>query len=310
MGTIRALSGYLLLVVTALGWAGAWLTAKVAAHDAPPLTVTVGRFLVAALALLPAWWVLDRRKHFRPTRREWLLLLGMSLSGIIAYTVLFLVGVALAPASDGAVITPGLAGLFAMLVAFGATRVRPGGRALLGALLSLIGVALVGLSAVKEAGTGSTRLTGDLVFVASAATWGVYTVLGKRLSDRVPAVTGILLASALGVALLTPVALAVDGVPDLANWSRAAVVNVLYLGLVATAIAFVTFYLAVRTIGIDRTAPALGLVPFFGVLGAAALLDERLTLLHGIGGALVIAGIVVPTLKRRAVAEPLAVADM
>ena len=33
--------GYLLMVITAVFWAGAWLTARVAAHDAPPMTVTV-----------------------------------------------------------------------------------------------------------------------------------------------------------------------------------------------------------------------------------------------------------------------------
>ena len=57
----RTLFGYVLLVVTAVGWAGAWLTARVAAHDAPPLTVTWSRFVVAALALIPAWLVFEQR---------------------------------------------------------------------------------------------------------------------------------------------------------------------------------------------------------------------------------------------------------
>ena len=52
--------GYLLMVITAVFWAGAWLTARVAAHDAPPMTVTVGRFAVASLLLLPVWWRLGR----------------------------------------------------------------------------------------------------------------------------------------------------------------------------------------------------------------------------------------------------------
>jgi drug/metabolite transporter (DMT)-like permease len=40
-------------------------------------------------------------------------------------------------------------------------------------------------------------------------------------------------------------------------------------------------------------------VPFFGVLGAALLLGEKLGPLHAIGGALVIAGIMTPALGRR-----------
>jgi drug/metabolite transporter (DMT)-like permease len=47
----RALLGHVLMIVTALSWAGAWITARLAAHDAPPLTVTVGRYAVASAVL-------------------------------------------------------------------------------------------------------------------------------------------------------------------------------------------------------------------------------------------------------------------
>ncbi|MDX1611820.1 MAG: DMT family transporter, partial [Candidatus Thermoplasmatota archaeon] len=135
--------------------------------------------------------------------------------------------------------------------------------------------------------------------------YGAYTVLGKRLSDTVPAVTSILIASGLGALLLAPVALLVEGAPDLAGWSWRAWLNVTYLGLVATAAGFVTYYIAVRFVGIQRTAPALGLVPIFAVLGAALLLGERLTLLHAAGGLLVVLGIVLPGWRsRRSKATP------
>jgi drug/metabolite transporter (DMT)-like permease len=289
----RSFLGYVLLVVTAIGWAGAWLTARAAAHDAPPLTVTWGRFVVAGIALVPPWLVLERGRRPRLDLRDWTTLAGMSLTGIAGYTVLFMMGVARAPASDGAIITPGLAGLFAMVIAFVFGGARPGRRQLAGAALALAGTCLVGWSAARGAHGDSQRISGDLLFVASAALWGGYTVLGKRISGRVPAVTGIFLASALGVAVLTPVVLAADGVPDPTAWSRAAIGNVLYLGLGATAVSFVTYYLAVELVGIGRAAPSLGLVPLFGVVGAALLLGERLTPLHAAGGLLVIAGIVV-----------------
>ena len=261
----RSLLGYVLLVVTAIGWAGAWLTARIAAHDAPPLTVTWGRFVVAGIALFPAWIVLERGRRPRLDRRDWTTLAAMSLTGIAGYTVLFLMGVARAPASDGAIITPGLAGLFAMTIAFLSGGARPHRRQLAGAALALTGTCLVGWSAARAASGDSQRISGDLLFVVSAALWGSYTVLGKRISGRVPAVTGILLASAIGVAVLTPIVLAADGVPDPAAWSRAAIGNVVYLGL----------------------------VPLFGVVGATLFLGERLTPLHALGGALVVAGIVV-----------------
>ena len=77
----------------------------------------------------------------------------------------------------------------------------------------------------------------------------------------------------------------------------------------STAIAFVTYYLAVERIGIGRTAPSLGLVPLFAVIGAAAILGERLTLLHAAGGLLVIAGIAVPARPGRAGPGPVIAAS-
>ncbi len=294
----RSLLGYLLLVLTAIAWSGAWVTARLAAHDAPPMTVTVGRFAIAAIALVPAWFVFDRRKRIQLTRRDWGLLLVMSLTGITTYTVLFLIGVRLAPATDGAIITPGFVGLFALLLAALFTRDPVHRVPVMGAGLALVGSLVVGWDALATGGTGSARVLGDLVFVASAVAYGAYTVVGKRLSDTVPAVTSILVASALGALLLTPLALAVEGIPELASWSWRAWLNVTYLGLVATAIAFVTYYLGVQLLGVGRTAPALGLVPLFAVVGSAVLLDDTLTWFHAAGGSLVVVGILLPAFIR------------
>jgi drug/metabolite transporter (DMT)-like permease len=287
------------MVITAVFWAGAWLTARVAAHDAPPMTVTVGRFAVASLLLLPVWWRLGRGRTVRLRGADWIVLLGMTVSGIMVYTVVFLLGVQHAPASDGAVITPGLVGPFTILLVWPLMGDRPRPRVIAGTLLSLAGVVLVGWSAVRHAGVDSARVTGDLHFVAGAFLWAIYTALGRKLADRVPAVTGILLCTAIGAALMAPVAFLHDGAPDLRTWSAAAWVNVIYLGSFGTAVAFTTYYLAVRIVGVGRAMPALGLVPFFGVLGAALLLGEHLTPLHAVGGALVIAGILVPAAGAR-----------
>lgn len=292
--------GYLFLLITSLCWAGAWLTARVAAHDLPPLTVTWGRFLVATLALLPMRALLDRGRAPKWQAGDRRTLFFMSLTGIVGYNTLFMIGIARAPASDGAVMVPGLVGPLAMIIAAIAFRQRPRLNEVAGAASAGLGVLLVGWAAMRSAGDDPTRVQGDLIFVGAAVLWAIYTVLGRRLAGRIPAVTGILIVSAIGVVLLTPVVLLVDGVPNPLTWPRGGLGNILYLGLVGTAAGFVTYFLSVEILGVNRTMPGLGLVPFFGVLGAALLLDEQLTPLHALGGALVIAGIVLPALVRHA----------
>lgn len=290
--------GYALLVVTSLGWSGAWITARLAAHEAPEATVTVGRFALASLALAPVWWVTDRSRGIELSRRDWGLLAGMALTGVTTYTVLFLTGVGLAPATDGAVITPGFVGLFSVLIAWGGFRDRPSRAGLAGAIVALAGALLVGWTAMRDAGFSSSRALGDAVFVVAGAAYGAYTVLGERLSSSVPAVTAILGASTLGALGLAPIALAVDGVPRFGTWTWRAWLNVAYLGLVATALSFVTSYAAVQRVGVERTAPALGLVPTFTVVGAHLVLGDPLTVFHAVGGLLVLAGIVAPSWAR------------
>lgn len=298
MDRTQAAWGYLLLVVTALGWSGAWITARLAAHEAPPMTVTVGRFALASVALVPAWLAFDRGREIALSRRDWVLVAGMSLTGITTYTVLFLSGVELAPATDGAVITPGFVGLFSVLIAWVFIGERPRRLGVLGAIVALMGALAVGWSTLASSGLGSARAMGDGVFVAAAGAYGTYTVLGRRLSATVPPVTAIGLASALGTVGLAPIALAVEGVPDPSGWTWRAWLNIAYLGLVATAVSFVTYYAAVQRIGVERTAPALGLVPVFTIVGANLLLGDPLTVLHAVGGGLVLMGIVLPAFAR------------
>lgn len=288
--------GYLMLLLTTAAWGGAWVTARLGAHDLPPLTVTWGRFALAALALLPMKPLLERGRRVTLDRRDWLTLLGMGATGIAGYTIVFMEGVARAPASDGAIITPGLVGALAMT--FGAIFARrmPRRREILGAALAAVGVALVGFSAFRAADAAGdvARVAGDWLFVLAAILWATYTVLGQRLAGRVPAVTGVLLACLLGVALLTPFTWAIDGPSDPRSWPAAGAFNVAYLGIVATALGFVTYYLAVRILTLNRAMPGMGLVPLFGVIGAAVFLGETMGPLHILGGLLVVAGIVAP----------------
>jgi len=291
--------GYLLLLVTTLAWGGAWVTARLAAHALSPLTVTWGRFATATLALLPMKLMLERGRKVRLERRDVLALAGMSLTGVAGYTIVFMAGVARAPASDGAIITPGLVGGLAMSLGAVVYRRLPRRREITGAVLAGVGVTLVGLSAflAADAAGDLERVAGDWMFVACALLWATYTVLGERLAGRVPAVTSVLLACGLGVVILTPLTWAFEGAPNPAAWPRVGLFNVVYLGVFATAFGFVAYYLAVRILGLNRAMPGMGLVPLFGVLGAAVFLGESLNGLHVLGGAFVIAGIVVAALR-------------
>lgn len=284
------LLGWVLLLLTGASWGGAWVTARAAAHDAPAVWMALGRFAVAMLALLPIAAMLGRPIRFAHDRRTWLHLAGMGLTGAIGYNLFFLLGIELAPASDGAVITPGLSGFCGALFVWFLDGIKPRKYAVYGGLLALAGAALIGVGA-WQGGGGTERLIGNGLFALASVIWGIYTALGRRLSGHIPAVEGVFWTVALATLFWTPLAWWYAGPPS-AHWAAGAYWNMAYLGLIATSVGFVTWYLAVKHLGADRAGPGLGLVPVFGVLLAVGFLGESLALTHVLGGAVVVWGIV------------------
>ena len=70
-------------------------------------------------------------------------MLALGATAVAGYNALFLYGLELAPASDGAIIVPGLAPVFSMLIAWPVLGERIGGRGMAGLLLAFAGVTAV-----------------------------------------------------------------------------------------------------------------------------------------------------------------------
>ncbi|HEY2916494.1 MAG TPA: DMT family transporter, partial [Candidatus Limnocylindrales bacterium] len=146
------------LTITAAGFGGTWVAAPWATQDIAPLTVAFVRFTLAAVLLLG--WTRIRGASLVLERRDLPIVLGVALTSVVGYNVLFLYGVTLAPANHGAILVPGLIPLATLALSrflLGATVVR---RQVAGIGLSLVGLALV----VGPALTGSeTVLEGDVL---------------------------------------------------------------------------------------------------------------------------------------------------
>lgn len=167
-------------------------------------------------------------------------------------------------------------------------RDRLGWRGFLGLAVAAIGLYLV----VNPAGgTDERRLLGDLLFVAGAALWGVYSVLAKVASRRFDAVSTTFYGTALGTLILVPPALAEGGLERLAAAPWEAVAGMAYLAVFGTVGAFVLLNLGVARIGAARASAFALLVPVVGVLSSVALLGDELGPLTVLGGAIVLAGL-------------------
>jgi drug/metabolite transporter (DMT)-like permease len=78
---------------------------------------------------------------------------------------------------------------------------------------------------------------------------------------------------------------------DASRFTWEVIASIVYLGAFGTVIGFIWYYEGVKAIGPARTAVFNNLVPVFGIIMAALLLNEPILTSMVVGGALVIAGV-------------------
>ncbi len=280
-------TAYLMLTAMAICFGGTWVPAAVAVESVPPFTIAAVRFGAASLLLL-LWARLANRSLSPIARGDWPMIIGLAVTAVAGYNWLFLTGLTLAPASDGAIIVPGMAPVFTVIFASVVLGERLGIRGIAGLAVAAVGLFLV----VRPSGQADgTRLLGDLLFLAGAVLWGVYSVLARIASRRFNPVSTSLYGIAVGSLILVPLALLEGGVATLASAPIEALGGIGYLAVFGTVGAFVLLNLGVARVGASRASAFALLVPVVGVLTSVAFLNEDLGPTTIVGGAIVLIGL-------------------
>lgn len=289
------------LVLVAVIWGGTFIAGRVAAAEMPAPTAALWRFLIASVALLALSW---RLEGGLPTlsRRQWIGVMLLGLTGVAAYNLLFMFGLERVPASRASLLMAlnPVATLIgsALFLHEPLTRYR-----VVGIVLALTGVAVVlGHGHPLDLFTGHVGV-GEAALVGCAMAWATYTMLGKRILRRLSVLAATTYAALTGTVLLA-VAAAVTGNLVVPQASVKGWVSVGFLGILGTVVAFVWFYDGVKALGPARTAVFINLVPVAAVSLGVLLLGEPLEWSMLTGGALVILGVFI--INRPAVSSPVA----
>jgi drug/metabolite transporter (DMT)-like permease len=269
------------------------------------MVVACLRFATAAVLLFG--WCRLRGIPIPLRRADIPLVLGVTATSVVGYNILFLYGVTLAPASHGAVITPGLIPIFTLLLGRMLFRESVLWRQALGVVVSIVGLALV----VGPAFAGDpAALVGDLLYATAALLWATYTILGRAVTKRFHVAAITCLSGAVGALVFLPLGLLDPvGFGALATASPRALAGLAYLGSLGTAVGFVLFYLGVQRIGSARASAYTVLVPLFGVSLTVPILGESLDPISLVGAAIVIGGLWLTQRRAAAAQEPAAAAS-
>ncbi|MCL5109380.1 MAG: DMT family transporter [Chloroflexi bacterium] len=274
------------LSATVLIWGTTFVATKVALRELQPFTLSLLRFLLGLLVLLPlAWWEQRRTRGALAWRQ-------LALAGLLGGFLFFAlqnVGLVYTTAAKGSLIVGSVPALTA-IVSFLVLGERSGRARLAGVAASVLGVAVIVVGSGEDLWQGGSLL-GDLMMLGSALTWALYTVQVKGLEKRVT--PAVLSAASVGFGALFLVPFA--GYELLAGPWRApgstAWLSVAYLGLVASAVPFLLWNLALKHVDASEAAVYTNVVPVVAVAGAVLLLGESLAPLQLLGGAFVLGGV-------------------
>lgn len=285
MNNDRQRIGQAAALVTILIWGTTFISTKVLLDTLSPVEILFLRFSLGYLAL---WLAAPRRLRLTARRQEGLFALA-GLCGVTLYYGFENLALSATRASNVGVIIS-IAPFFTVLFsAVFLKEKRPGLRFFAGFLIAMAGIMLISFN--QEA--VEIHPAGDGLAVLAAMIWAVYCLLSRRISELG---YNVLLATRrtffYGLLFMLPLTFTQFSVSLPTILRPEILFNLVFLGLGASALCFVTWNLAVGILGSVKTSVTIYIVPVITAVASALVLHEPLTPKVILGLALTLGGLV------------------
>ncbi len=288
---------YMLLVLAMFFWGGSWVSAKILVTIAPPMTIGFFRFFLASILFVPILFRRKSRESLSIQKSDIKIVLKLGLTGVFGYGVLFLIGVKLTTAAQGAIIAgvnPATVSIIAHLQHNEYLEQR---WQYLGFVISFIGVIFV-IGVQNLIHLRVDYLVGNMIIVCSMILWGLYSSFAKTAMKTLTAIEatagGVMIGALLfGIFALTEGFWTLPVMYDVVFW-----INILFMGGLVTLVSFIIYFKSIDALGATRSGVFINLVPVFGTLMSVLILNESLLWTFALGLILVIAGITFISNKR------------
>ena len=293
----------LLLTLAPLLWAGNSVVGRVLVGSVGPAALNAMRWGLAFALLLPLGWRVFRSPE--AVLQRWVHLALLGLLGVGTYNVLQYLAVQTSTAINVTLIASSSPVWMLLLGAlFCGETIRP--RQWAGALLSLIGVGFVLVRGSLTTLVQIHFVAGDLYMLLAVVLWAVYSWLLARPPESMrgsarPSWTWAeflavqILFGALWASLFAGIEAMALPMPT--AWSLGLIAALLYIALGPSLIAYRCWGVGVATVGPAVAAFFSNLTPVFAALLSAALLGESPQWYHAAAFGLILAGILVASLR-------------
>ena len=272
-------------------WSSAFTSARILMSSAPPFLVLSSRFLISGILAVTIARLLGQ--NFNLSRKEWVGILIFGFCQNVLNLGLNFVALQWIDASMAAIIASMLPLVVAAILwVFLVEKPRIIG--VLGLVAGMSGVLVIMIDRTGD----QTKLLGVLFCsVALLALAGATLLLGNFFSSNKNILMIVGMQMLVGFILLLPITIIFEKWEI--NWSMVFIISFIYQILIPGVLGTLIWFLLVKKIGATKSASFHFLNPFFGVVIAATILNEQMSLKDGIAVIIIMSGILAVQISHR-----------
>ena len=289
------LTGSLFATAAAIIWSGNFIVARGIAKEIPPFSLSFYRWIIATIIIAPFAFA-QFKKEIPVIKKNLLYIFCTGLTGVAVFnTCLYVAGhysEAINLALLGTATSPVISVLLARI--FLKERITP--LRIAGLLICIAGILFLLSKGSMETFLSFRFTIGDRWILLAALSFAVYNTLVKKKPVGISPVPFLFVVFLAGTLLLAPLYFWETNNTLPVQWNQHLIWILIYIGLGASVLSFLFWNKAVASLGSARTALFGYLIPVFSSIEAVWLLNEKITWIHLVCGALVIGGLVVANL--------------
>lgn len=285
MGSKKSI-GHFAAFLTIIIWGTTFISTKILLADFQPVEILFFRFVMGFLVLL----IIYPRRLKEVNLKQEITFAAAGLCGICLYYLLENIALTYTMASNVGVIisiAPFFTAILAHLFMKSEEKLRI--NFFIGFTVAMAGIILISFNGSKLA----LNLMGDFLAIIAAFVWACYSILTRKISSfGYPVILATRRTFFYGILFMIPALFFFDfqiGLSRFANMTY--LLNILYLGLGASALCFVTWNFAVKILGAVKTSIYIYMVPVITTITSVLILKEPVTWISAIGTLLAVVGL-------------------
>ncbi len=287
MAQNQTVRGVIFGLLAAAIWGGMYVVSDVVLKTIPPFTLLTIRLLLGIL-VLGLMLILQRTQLQQPTRSQMLQLIGIGILGFGISVGAQFVGTDESTAINGSLVTsasPAFILVFAAILLHEKLTLQR----ITAIVLATLGVLVI--IDPSKADFSSETFRGNVALAIAAVTWGLYSILIRRVSAKMNTLIVTFIAFIGGLLLTIPVSLIELQTRPIGNIDTSTILGILYLGVISTAGAMWLWNRAFALVDASIASLTFFAQPLVGTVLSVILLKQQILPPLIIGGILIILGV-------------------